>query len=94
MNKRRRSTLDLRVLERSDDVLWTIAPPGIVLHNIARHCYLELDETGYKAWGYLDGARSVDEVVERCAAPGDGKKVRGIVETLFANGFVEERKDA
>jgi len=94
-------SLGTRLLERSDNVLWTIAPPGILLHNFAQGRFLELDELGYKAWGYLDGARTVDEVIaQSLAAAGAAstssaaavKKVRTIVQTLFANGFVEERK--
>jgi len=101
--KARTESADERVLERSDNVLWTIAPPGILLHNFARRRFLELDEVGYKAWGYLDGARTVDEVVARCTESAGAdpkskvaniKKVHGIVQTLFAHGFVEERKHA
>ncbi|MBI2625662.1 hypothetical protein HYW68_01275 [Candidatus Parcubacteria bacterium] len=99
---RPKGTSDARILERSDTVLWTIAPPGIVLHNFACRRFLELNAVGYKAWAFLDGARTVDEVVARCST-GDGssdqgrrasqRKVRHIVDTLAAYGFVVERSD-
>ncbi|MGB8510863.1 MAG: PqqD family protein [Pyrinomonadaceae bacterium] len=91
---------DERILERSDTVLWSLAQPGIVLHNFARRLYLELDEVGYRAWAYLDGARTVEEVVVRCCTrseDGDGpsraceRHVREIVDTLVEHRFVEER---
>lgn len=90
-----------RILERSDTVLWTLSPGGIVLHNFARRVFLELDEIGYQTWGFLDGARPVDEVVARVcvdSAPGNGTvvrsiepKVKQIVATLLEHGFVAER---
>ena len=91
---------DERILERCDTVLWSLAQPGIVLHNLTRQLYLELDEVGYKVWAYLDGARTVEEVVGRCCEGGDGggrpsracdRHVRDIVDTLVKYGFVEER---
>lgn len=82
---------DLRVLERSDTVLWTLAPGGIVLHNFALHCFLELDEVGYRLWGYLDGARTVEDAVRLVAASGDEEKVRETISTLVEYGFVTER---
>jgi hypothetical protein len=82
-------------LERSDCVFWTLAPPGILLHNFARRRFVELDSTGYLAWGYLDGARTVTEVVMRCVAraparsrPAARRKTLQLVRTLFDNGFV------
>jgi hypothetical protein len=96
--KRRRgsNSLEFLVLERSDTVLWTIAPPGIVLHNFARRQYIQLDETGYAAWALLDGARSVKEVIDRCASGQAERRreVRSIVRTLADNGFVVERLHA
>jgi Coenzyme PQQ synthesis protein D (PqqD) len=96
--KRKRSGgLDRLILERSDTVLWTIAPPGIVLHNFACRKYIQLDKTGYIAWGLLDGARTVREVIDRCAANGSSEKrrrVRGIVRTLADNGFLVGRTHA
>lgn len=78
------------VLERSDTVLWTLAADGIVLHNFARHVFLELDGLGYRIWGYLDGARTVDEVVARLATgPDEEERVREVIAALAANGFVE-----
>jgi hypothetical protein len=87
-------------LERSETVFWTLAPPGILLHNFARRCFLELDAVGYKAWAFLDGARTVDEVVARCCKnTGDVRAQRSLVgvvtnlvNTLVEHGFVEERK--
>src|SRR5438128_12225622 len=91
--KKRAGSLDNLVLERSDTVLWTIAPPGIVLHNFARRKYIQLDKIGYAAWGLLDGARTVKEVIDRCAAgrSQQRREVRSIVRTLTDNGFVVER---
>jgi hypothetical protein len=90
--------LDDLILERSDTVLWTIAPPGIVLHNFVRRQYIQLDAVGYAAWGFLDGGRTVKEVVERCSSKGQPddrtqlqRHLRGIVQTLVENGFIEER---
>jgi len=90
---RRAEPFDNRILERSETVLWTIAPPGIVLHNFARRKYIQLDKTGYAAWGLLDGARTVKEVIERCAADRSQQRreVRSIVRTLADHGFVVER---
>lgn len=92
-------TPDDRYLERSDNVFWTIAPPGILLHNFTLRYYLELDAVGYRLWGYLDGARTVDEVVDRCCEEFAGvqpretlrRSIRDIVETLLTHGFVVER---
>lgn len=90
-----------RLLERSDTVLWTLSPGGIVLHNFAKRVFLELDEVGYRTWAFLDGARAVDEVVARVcvdSAVGNGTRtrdieprVREIVDTLLEHGFVVER---
>jgi hypothetical protein len=94
--------LDDQILERSDTVLWTIAPPGIVLHNFARRKFLQLDAKGYAAWGFLDGARTVREVIDRCCVLSDGddrkkgdvrQELRDIVQTLAENEFVVERSD-
>ena|ERR1700694_1875594 len=98
--KRHSRTVDNRVLERSETVFWTLAPPGILLHNFARRCFLELDAVGYKAWAFLDGARTVDEVVARCCKNTSdlrtqrslARAVTGLVTTLVEYGFVEERK--
>lgn len=91
---------DMRTFERSDSVLWTVSSPGVVLHNFARRTFLELDATGYVVWGFLDGARPVEEVVAMAveATGGNGdeaaRRVREIVATLIEHGFVEERGDA
>jgi hypothetical protein len=94
---------DRRILERSDTVLWTLAASGIVLHNFSQRYFLELDAVGYRTWGFLDGARTVDEVVARCSAQAPAgarerrkceRKIRNIVETLATYGFVVERTDA
>lgn len=95
-------TRDTRMLERADHVLWSLAPPGIVLHNFKRRQFLELDAIGYLAWGYLDGARTVDEVVERCcesiadqphARAAAAKRLRDVVDMLASHGFIEERSE-
>ncbi len=88
---------DDSVLERSDVVLWTLAPPGILLHNFASRRFLQLDELGYLAWGFLDGGRTVQEVITRCSSNGRTSKmaqreVRAVVKTLFQHGFIEERR--
>lgn len=89
---------DTRTFERSDSVLWTVSSPGVVLHNFARRTFLELDATGYAVWGFLDGARPVDEVVAMTVEATDGdesaRRVREIVTMLIEHGFVEERVDA
>jgi hypothetical protein len=78
-------------------VLWSLAGNGIVLHNFVRRRYLYLDEVGYKAWAYLDGARTVEDVVALCCAGGARtprareRHVREIVDTLVEYGFIEER---
>jgi hypothetical protein len=90
---------DSRIFERSDFVLWSLAPSGIVLHNLLTRRFLELDELGYQAWAFLDGARTVDEVIDRCcASPAHSKnlarkQVRSIVNVLVEHRFVEERVD-
>ena len=95
--RRKGEPRDARVLERSDTVLWSLAGDGIVLHNFVRRRFLHLDEVGYRAWAYLDGARTVEEVVALCCADGGRPQhtrehhVREIVETLAENGFIEER---
>lgn len=95
---KRSPKVDMRFLERSDTVLWSLAPGGIVLHNYARRCFLELDQLGYRLWGLLDGARPVEEVVRSPQVAQSGGKngtsesaAREIVATLVAHGFVEER---
>jgi hypothetical protein len=84
-------------LERSDEVLWTIAPPGIVLHHLPLHFFLELDALGYSVWAFLDGARPVDEVVSRAVAAqpdgADALAAQEIVEVLSLYGFVTERSE-
>lgn len=92
---------DARILERSDTVLWTIAGDGILLHNFARRRYLELDALGYAAWGFLDGARTVDEVVARCTQQGRSaselrtleRRVRRFVDVLVEHGFIGARSE-
>lgn len=86
--------VDARVLERSDTVLWTLAGTGIVLHNFASRRFLELDAVGYRAWGFLDGARSADEVVASVRAdpgpPAPEAELRALIEVLVEHGFVHE----
>jgi hypothetical protein len=91
---------DGRLLERAETVLWTIAPPGIVLHNYVSRRFLELDAVGYRAWAFLDGARCVDDVIARCCdtatSPGAASQpetIRQLIETLYANGFIVPRAD-
>ncbi|RSK38916.1 PqqD family protein [Hymenobacter perfusus] len=91
--------LDERVLERSDWVLWTLAPNGIVLHNLQRRYFLELDNLGYSVWGFLDGARTVEEVINRCCSVQDNGElqpscelhIRNMISTMAQYGFIEER---
>jgi hypothetical protein len=87
------------VLERSDRVLWTIARKGILLHNIEQRLFFELDQLGYLLWSYLDGGRTVADVLTACC-PDAGRAgvltrriALDIVETLFTFGFVQERED-
>ena len=85
------------LLERGDTVLWTLTGHGIILHNFASHRFLELDEIGYRTWGYLDGARPVDEVISCVLAggfdpPRDGLEVRALITGLFEYGFVRQRR--
>src|SRR5882724_371788 len=98
---RRNETLGARVLERSDNVLWTVAPPGILLHNLELRLYFELDALGYVAWGFLDGGRTVDEVVSRCLErfprtvhEQTAADLIEIIKTLQEHGFVKDREDA
>ncbi|MFI7535869.1 PqqD family protein [Streptosporangium sp. NPDC049376] len=86
-------TLSGRVLERSDDVLWSVAPDGAVLHNVTTGRYLVLDAGGYATWAYLDGARTVDDVIARVHAVSQqsAETIRGLVHALWAHGFVGER---
>ena len=86
---------DRRLLQRSEDVLWSIAPPGVMLHHLGLGVYLELDALGYALWAYLDGARSVDEAVLQAAGAvgGDGSLANAweMLSTLDHYGFVIER---
>lgn len=93
---KRNGALDSLILERSETVLWTIAPPGIVLHNFARRKFMQLDAVGYSAWGFLDGARTVGEVIERTTPHGKPalrKRLHSVIRTLAYNGFIVERVD-
>jgi hypothetical protein len=90
---------DIRRLERSDTVLWSLSPMGIVLHNFALRKFIELDQTGYRLWSLLDGSRCVDDVVSMCRqsredspyrAPSE-RKIRDIVTLLSAYGFIVKR---
>ncbi len=92
---------DNRKMERSDSVLWTLSPTGIVLHNFRIRRYLELDQVGYRAWALLAGARTVDEVIER-SVPGStstrsatalSRRLRQTIQTMAAHGFLQERPD-
>ncbi|MEU7458245.1 PqqD family protein [Streptosporangium roseum] len=89
-------TLSSRVLERSDDVLWSVAPDGAVLHNVTTGKYLVLDAGGYAAWAYLDGARTVDDVIAQVHAVSQqsAETIRGLVHALWTHGFVGERGPA
>lgn len=95
---RSRATLAGRVFERSGDVLWTHALPGIVLHHISTQRYLELDDFGYRTWALLDGARTAGEVVDRLVpeepieeCPEVQERAWMIIATLAEHGFVIER---
>jgi hypothetical protein len=84
------------LLERGDTVLWTLTGHGVILHNFASHLFLELDEVGYRTWGYLDGARPVDEVISCVAAggsdsPSDRREVGALIAVLLEHGFVQQR---
>jgi hypothetical protein len=87
-------------LERSDMVLWSLSPRGIVLHDLIRNAYLELDEVGYRTWGFLDGARTLEETIDLSARSIAGgrdaavtRKVRRAVRALQSQGFLVERTD-
>lgn len=91
-------------LERSDNVLWSLTPSGIILHDLLTGRYMELDGSGYRLWSLLDGARSVDEVVKlapsldaptllRGVAPDSPQDDAGMLRTIDAllqNGFIGE----
>jgi hypothetical protein len=92
------------LLERSDFVLWSLSPNGIVLHHLDDGIYLELDALGYLLWGLLDGGRTVEEVMQlseelsvqrgihlELAVVRD--KMRQIISVLLHNRFVVEVED-
>jgi hypothetical protein len=89
---------DRRMLQRSDNVLWSIAPPGIMLHHLGLGIYLELDALGYSLWAYLDGARTVEDAVRKAADANAGEdslaKACETFGTLDRYGFVVERPKA
>jgi hypothetical protein len=91
------TAVDQRLLQRGDTVLWTLAGRGVILHNFACHRFLELDAVGRRTWAFLDGARTVDEVVSRVCAgeprPGAERRVRALVDILVEYGFVRRRSD-
>jgi hypothetical protein len=81
-------------------VLWSLSPRGIVLHDLVRNAYLELDEVGYRTWGFLDGARTVEETIDLSVRSiagrhdaGVSRKVRRAVRALQSQGFLVERTD-
>lgn len=85
-------------LERHDNVLWSLSPEGLVLHHLDSGAYLELDKLGYWAWCFLDGARTVGEILDK-RPDTDGEKAGAgieklalIIETLRDNGFIVERR--
>lgn len=90
---------DAHRLERSDAVLWSLSPKGIVLHNFIRREYIELDQTGYLLWCLLDGSRSIDQVITMCREQQgvklsripSPKKMREIISLLFMHEFIAER---
>jgi len=89
-------TLRDSYLERCDTVLWSLAPGGMVLHNVVSGLYLELDPLGYRVWGLLDGAHSASEIRRICAVgtpdcAGMQARVDQIIETLLQYGYVEAR---
>lgn len=91
----RASRVSELVLERNQVVLWSLSPTGLVLHHVKRGAYLELDAAGYTLWAYLDGARNVGEAVTTTAAAHPDHTARELLDvaaTLFANGFVVERR--
>lgn len=80
---------------------WSLAPAGVVLHNFVHRRLIEMDKAGYYAWGFLDGARTVDEVVQRSIerlAPRPrarltvARDLRILIDTLLENGFIEARE--
>lgn len=91
-------------LERSDNVLWSLTLDGIILHHLVTSRYMELDGSGYRLWGLLDGARSVDEVTKLALGLDAPVLLRGvaasltqdetgllrIIEALLQNGFIVE----
>ena len=90
------SSVGRKFVERSDNVLWSLSPKGIVLHNLISGSYMELDQDGYRTWGFLDGARAVDDVLARCAGTGRDcrgskrRKILRIINKLVEHGFAEE----
>lgn len=86
-------------LERSSDVLWSLSPTGIVLHQLRTRRYMELDRSGYYAWALLDGARTVSEVIERMCESGSAytthespEVLARIIDALEQFQFVVERE--
>ena len=90
------SSVGRMVVERSENVLWSLSPKGIVLHNLVSGGYIELDQDGYRTWAFLDGARAVEDVVVRCAEPDSDRnrskrrKILRIIDKLVEHGFAEE----
>lgn len=92
------SAMRRKIIERSDNVLWSLSRKGIILHNLISGGYLELDQDGYRAWSFLDGAREVDDVLARCsdAEQADAhmkykrRKILRIIGKLVEHGFAQE----
>ncbi len=87
-----------QLFERGDNVLWTLSAQGAFLHNFESRRFLELDELGYRTWAFLDGARSVEQVVECVLAGSQASavieaRVDALIATMVDHGFVQPRCD-
>lgn len=82
------------LLEKSDSVLWALTADGIVLHNIDRDVFVELRGIQHSIWSYLDGAHTLDCLVEVLQEQAQSEGVdlppliRGVAADLLAGGFL------
>jgi len=93
MSKSLLNEVSTHVFEKTKSVLWAPTPEGVILHNFESDSYIQLGRNLCKAWEYLDGSQTLDQVWETLEAESDSLSLteyQDFVGDLIDHGFIQE----